>query len=138
MKQNKRSDILELLFPMARARILRLLFNRRNKPRYLTELAQVNDIAFSTAHEELATLLTVGVVTTYSRGSRRYYRANRHHRLFSQLLALVHDADRLPPVDISLLRRNRRTKLRNKGIQARPSYPLRPDTVYSGTLRGLH
>jgi len=137
MKYTKRSDIIELLFPSARARILRLLFNQPNKARYLSELAQRSDITFSTAHEELTSLLAAGVVTTYRSGSRRYFRPARDHRLFPHLLSLVHAVDRVPPIDVSQLRRNKRVKLKRPPRRKRPPLPLPPDTVYSGTLKGL-
>src|SRR4029079_6413934 len=113
MNPTKRSDIIELLFPTARARILRLLFNRPNKARYLSELAQCSDVTFSTAHEELASLVAAGVVMTYRRGSRRYFRPARDHRMFPHLLGLVHEADRVPSIDVSQLRRNKRPKLKS-------------------------
>ena len=137
MKHGKRSDILEMIFPTARARILRLLFKRPKKARYVSELAQLSNLALSTTQEELASLLTAGLITSYSGGYRRFYRANQNHRLFSHLLALVHDADRLPPLDVSQLRRNRRTKP-EKRIRGRKyrSRPLSSFHVRTGILAG--
>ena len=137
MKDQKRSDILEMIFPICRARILRTLFSRPNKPRYLSELAQLNGIAVGTAQEELASLLATGLITTYFGGYRRYYRVNRDHRLFSHLLGLVHDADKLPPVNVSDLRRNRRRKAGRKKTKKQPSYPIRSH-FHSAYLAGLH
>lgn len=119
----KRQQILEVIFPKARANILRLLFMKPKKPRYVRELARLGDVALSTTQEELDNLLTVGLITatTYSDGCKRFYRANRDHPLFPHLLGIVHGSGRMREVDVSKLRRIRRPKWKRKN---------RPEPVY--------
>lgn len=87
---------LDLLFPKARAEILRLLFYDGKSQRYVRELMLMSGLALRTVQEELAILSALGVVKNWSNGYHRYYRANRDHALFPHLLAIVRASARLP------------------------------------------
>jgi hypothetical protein len=101
---------LDLLFPKVRAEILRILFSEPKKQRYVRELTAMSRLALRTVQEELATLAALGVVTSWSNGYHRFYRANRDHPLFSHLLAIVIASERLPKSPAPAHRQRRRRK----------------------------
>jgi hypothetical protein len=55
----------------------------------------MSGLALRTVQEELATLSALGLLTSWSNGYHRFYRANRDHPLFSHLLAIVQTSSRL-------------------------------------------
>jgi len=122
-KVEHKSDALDLIFPTVRAKILRLLFARSSKRRYVSELSQLSGFALSTVQEELATLLAVGLLTSHTNGYHRFYVANSGHPLFPGLSDLVHKSARLPATDISQLRRVARKTGRRTKKSRRPRYP---------------
>lgn len=101
---------LDLLFPKVRAEILRVLFSEPKKQRYVRELMVMSRLALRTVQEELATLTALGVVTSWSNGYHRFYRANRDHPLFPALLAIVRESARLPETMAPAHRQYRRRK----------------------------
>ena len=121
--------VVDLLFPEARAAILRLLFSDPRVQRYVRELALRSGLALRTIQEELATLSAAGVVTSWSNGYHRFYKANRDHPLFSDLRNIIQKSSRLPHLKLPKHRRRKMRSLKNKGrtIPAvRPrSFPLR-------------
>jgi len=68
--------VVDLLFPEARAAILRLLFSNTKVQRYVRELTLMSGLALRTIQEELATLSAAGVITSWSNGYHRFYKAN--------------------------------------------------------------
>ena len=60
--------VLDLLFPEARAAILRLLFSNPKVQRYVRELMVMSGLALRTIQEELATLSAAGVITSWTNG----------------------------------------------------------------------
>src|SRR5690349_15993476 len=88
--------VLDLLFPEARAAILRLLFSNTRVQRYVRELMVMSGLALRTIQEELATLSAAGVITSWSNGYHRFYKANRDHPLFSDLRNIIQKSSRLP------------------------------------------
>ena len=128
----KRQHVLELIFPKARANLLRLLFTKPKKACYLRELARRGHISVGTAHDELATLLTAGLITTSFNGYRRFYRPNQNHDLFPHVLGIVHGCGRMREVDVSSLRRVRRRKWKKKQ-RPEPVY-WRPPARPTGTM----
>jgi predicted transcriptional regulator len=90
--------ILEILFPKVRAEILRLLFSDPARQRYVRELTVMSGLALATIQEELGNLSTAGLITSWSNGYQRFYRANRDHPLFSHLVRIVQASARLPHV----------------------------------------
>jgi predicted transcriptional regulator len=92
------SELLYILFPKVRAEILRLLFFEPAQQRYVRELVVMSGLALRTIQEELANLSAAGLVTSWSNGYHRFYRANRRHPLFSELRRIVRMSARLPAV----------------------------------------
>lgn len=97
--------VLDILFPKVRSEILRLLFSDPARQRYVRELMALSGLALRTVQEELANLTSAGLITSWSNGYHRFYRANRDHPLFSALLRIVRMSAQLPPVKKPLLRR---------------------------------
>ena len=102
-----RPAILDILFPKVRAEILRLLFSDPTTERYVRELMTLSGLALGTVQEELANLSAAGLITSWSNGYHRFYRANRNHPLFSQLRRIVQASARLPRVKKPPFRRKR-------------------------------
>ena len=100
-------EVLDLLFPKVRAEILRLLFFSPKQQRYVRELMNKSGLALRTVQEELANLSAIGLVTSWSNGYHRFYRANQDHPLFSHLLSIVQTSARLPRVQLPAHRRRR-------------------------------
>lgn len=100
-------ELLEVLFPKVRAEILRLLFSNPKQQRYVRELMTMSGLALRTVQEELANLSAAGLVTSWSNGYHRFYRANRDHPLFPHLLSIVRISARLPRVKRRPPRRRR-------------------------------
>ena len=100
--------ILHILFPRVRAEILRLLFADPARQRYVRELVAMSGLALGTVQEELANLTAAGLITSWSNGYHRFYRANRDHPLFSALLRIVRMSAQLPPVKRPLRRREKK------------------------------
>lgn len=99
--------ILDILFPRVRAEILRLLFSDPARQRYVRELMAMSGLALRTVQEELANLSAAGLITSWSNGYHRFYRANRQHELFSHLLHIVQASALLPRVKKAPSRRKR-------------------------------
>lgn len=91
-------EVLDILFPKVRAEILRLLFSNPKEQRYVRELMTMSGLALRTVQVELTKLSAVGVVTSWSNGYHRFYRANRDHPLFPCLLQIVQTNARLARV----------------------------------------
>ncbi len=89
-------EILDVLFPKVRAEILRSLFAAPQKQRYVRELTLMSGLALRTVQEELGKLSAVGLVTSWSNGYHRFYRANRDHPLFRAVLRIVEASPQLP------------------------------------------
>jgi len=121
--------VIDLLFPEARAAILRLLFSNTRVQRYIRELMVMSGLALRTIQEELAILSAAGVITSWSNGYHRFYKANRDHPLFPDLRNIIQKSSRLPHPKLPKHRRRKMRSPRNKGrtIPAvRPrSFPLR-------------
>src|SRR5437868_13533444 len=81
--------VLDVLFPNVRANMPRLLFCTPPKEHYVRELMNLTGLALCTVQDELRKLNTVGLVTSWSNGYRRYYRANQAHALFADLCRVV-------------------------------------------------
>jgi len=121
--------VVDLLFPEARAAILRLLFSNTRVQRYVRELTLMSGLTLRTIQEELATLSATGVITTWSNGYHRFYKANRDHPLFPDLRNIIQKSSGLPHPKLPKHRRRKMRSLKNKGRTipaARPrSFPLR-------------
>ena len=121
--------VLDLLFPEARAAILRLLFSNPKVQRYVRELMVMSGLALRTIQEELATLSAAGVITSRTNGYHRFYKANRDHPLFSDLRNIIQKSPGLPRPKLPKHRRRGMRSVKNKGRTVpavRPrSFPLR-------------
>ena len=97
--------ILEVLFPQVRAKLLRLFFTNPSTQRYVRELTNMSGLALHTVQDELRKLRAVGLITSWSNGYHRFYRANRDHPLYSQILRIVQLNEKLPRTKHSTLHR---------------------------------
>ena len=97
---------LDLLFPRVRAELLRALFFDATREMYVRELARHCDVALSATQEELANLVDADLLRCRSDGFHIFYRANRRHRMFTDLQQLVIKSSRTRAVS------RRRTKRR--------------------------
>jgi len=68
----------------------------------------MSGLALHTAQDELRKLGAIGLVVGWSNGYHRFYRANRDHPLYPQLLGIVQLSESLPRANHSNLRRRRR------------------------------
>ena len=104
------SAVLDVLFPEVRAKLLRLLFTVPGNQRYVRELANMSRLALHTVQDELRKLGAIGLVVGWSNGYHRFYRANRGHPLYPQLLGIVQLSESLPRANPSSLRRRPRRR----------------------------
>jgi predicted transcriptional regulator len=118
--------ILDVLFPKVRAQLLRLLFALPQKQRYVRELANMSGLALCTIQDELRRLTAVGLLITWSNGYHRFYRANKNHPLFPQLIRLVQISARLPQTKHSALNRQPASGKQGRRRRRRVD-PLPPD-----------
>jgi predicted transcriptional regulator len=130
-------SLLDVLFPAVRAELLRLLFTAPQKQRYVRELTSMSGLALCTVQDELRKLAAVSVLTSWSNGYHRFYRANRDHPLFSELCRIVEMSARFPPTKHSALRRRAQSpKHSNRGRRSRRALPadqpIRWDLFSSG------
>ena len=119
-----RRALLDVLFPAVHAELLRLLLGTPQKQRYVRELMIMSGLALCTVQDELRKLTAVGILTSWSNGYHRFYRANRDHPLFPQLRRLVEMSARLPHTAHSALHRRRRSRnQRRRRRRARRALP---------------
>jgi predicted transcriptional regulator len=106
--------ILDVLFPKVRAEMFRLLFSMPQKERYVRELTNMSALALCTVQDELRKLSAIGLIISRLERRHRFYRANRAHPLFSDILRIVQLSERLPGTRNSVLQRPMRFRPRNK------------------------
>jgi hypothetical protein len=112
-------EILNVLFPVVRAKLLRLFFTTPLKQHYVRELKNVSGLTLHTVQDELRKLSAVGLLTSWSNGYYRFYRANRDHLMYPNLLGIVQLSETLPRAKSSALdrpvgRRDRKMATRRK------------------------
>ncbi len=118
--------VLNVLFPKVRAAMLRLFFCTPPKQHYVRELMNLSGLALCTVQDELRKLSAVGLLTSWSNGYQRYYKANRAHPLFADLLRIVHRSRRLPAAKHVALHRRSSSRANSKRPR-RAVRPLPPD-----------
>ena len=91
-----------------------MLFITPKKQRYVRELMTMSGLALRTVQDELRKLSAIGLVTSWSNGYQRFYRANRDHPLFSELLRIVELSAQLPRTNHSALRRQQGSRPQRK------------------------
>jgi predicted transcriptional regulator len=111
--------VLDVLFPEVRAKLLRSFFARPPKQRYVRELVNASGLTLHTVQDELRKLSAVGLLTSWSNGYHRFYRANRDHPMYPKLVAIVQLSETLPRAKSSALARPRtryapKTQIRRK------------------------
>src|SRR5467141_761099 len=116
----KQHTILEVLFPQVRAEILRLLFTPPQKERYVRELARMSGLTLSTVQEELRRLSALKLVKSWSNRFHRFYRADRDHPLFADLVHMVDTSEKMPQLEHSAVHRQ---------LIASPSLSMKRDRV---------
>ena len=127
MSKSERA-MLDVLFPQVRAKLLQLLFTTPPKQRYVRELVNVSGLALHTVQDELRKLSAVGLLSSWSNGYHRFYRANRAHPMYQKLVGLVQLSETLPLAKISALERprGRRAPKTHTRRQSRSLPPDRP------------
>src|SRR6266498_898842 len=114
--------VLDVLFPEVRAKLLRLFFTAPPKQYYVRELRNTSGLALHTVQDELRKLSAIGLLTSWSNGYHRFYRANRDHAMYRQLLRIVQLSETLPRTRHSALHRpkGRRVPERQTPRKSRP------------------
>ena len=112
--------LLQVLFPKARAEILRLLFGSKRRPRYVRELMGDSGLALRSIQDELRTLSAVGIVANYSVGIRRFFAANTAYPLFREFTRIAEASERLPRANAMRLFRASRTNKRKTKHRGSP------------------
>ena len=125
VKSPTEPDLLHLLFPNARAEVLKMLFRKPNEEWYGREAARASTLALRTVQREFAMLEAVGLIVSQRKKRMRLFRANRDHRLFRPLQQLVTHGDSGRP----FVNRAKRARQRRKKV------PRAPSTEFSWMLR---
>ena len=79
----------EILSSKIRAEIFRLLFGTSAEELHMREIERRSGFAIGTIQTELKKLLRLDLVKKRKDGNRLYYRANREHPLYPDILSLV-------------------------------------------------
>lgn len=82
-------SIMHVLFPQARAELIRLLFTDPAKEYHLRELARMCKLTVGSLQPEVRKLSTVELLISRRDGNRLYYRANTNHPTFAELQGLA-------------------------------------------------
>jgi hypothetical protein len=109
-----RQTFLEILFPIARAEIFRLLFGSKRRPRYVRQIMGDSGLALRTIQDELKKLRATGLIASHSDGYHRFFAANSAHPLFGEIMRIAEMSERLPLAKSSQLFRASRIRTRRK------------------------
>jgi len=82
-------SVIHVLFPQARAELVRLLFADPAKEFHLRELARLSDLSVGSLQSEVRKLSAGGLLTARRDGNRLYYRANTSDPVFPELQGLA-------------------------------------------------
>lgn len=86
----KGEQMLEELFTSkTRAEVMRILFDGEGKEHYLREIEKVTDLQISSLQKEIKHLLKIDLVKARKDGNRIYYRANKEHPIYTDLVSIV-------------------------------------------------
>src|SRR5437667_12638562 len=126
MTMTKQRSVLEVLFPPARAQILRFLFLPPRKERYVRELMGLSGLTLCAIQDELRKLSALQFVTSRSNQYHRFYRANHNHAIFRALVQIVENSEQTPHISHSALHRQTRGARRRKKLaHLSPDRPMR-------------
>jgi hypothetical protein len=115
--------ILEVLFPVVRAKLLRALLAPPLQQRYVRELMNLSGLALHTVQDELRKLTALGLVRSSSNGYHRFYRADPKHPLFAPLRRIVEVSAEFPSLQHSAVRRPGPANLKKRPRRAGPLPP---------------
>ncbi len=131
--------VLDVLFPEVRAKLLRLLFTMPLRQHHVRELKNLSGLALHTVQDELRKLSAIGLLTNWSNGYHRFYRANRAHAMYPQLVRIVQLSETLPRTKHSVLHRPhaQHSVIRKRGRKLRSLPADRPPAwdLFSGDAR---
>lgn len=113
---------IDLLFPAARASLLRLFFSYPPRQFHVRDIARRAGLAVSAVHEELHNLTSLGLLASSSNGYHRFYGANSTHILFEPLSRMVAASEKTPVRG----RPYRSVRRQKKQVKPRPLPPDRP------------
>ena len=127
MSKSERA-VLDVLFPEVRAKLLRSLFTTPPKQRYVRELVNASGLTLHTVQDELRKLSAIGLVTSWSNGYHRFYRADPNHPMYAKLVDIVQLSETLPRAKRAALDRPRgqrapKTETRRKSRSLPPDRP---------------
>jgi predicted transcriptional regulator len=124
MSKSERAT-LDVLFPEVRAKLLRLFFTTPPKQHSVRELVNASGLTLHTVQDELRKLSAVGLLTSWSDGYHRFYRANRDNLMYPKLVGIVQLSETLPRAKSSALDRPRGRRARKTGTRHKsPRLPL--------------
>ena len=102
--------VLEVLFLRGRAELLRLLFARPQKEYYVRELMAASGLSLSAVQHALCKFSALQLVSSRSNRYHRFYRANRDHPLFPDLVHIVEVSEKTPRFERSVVHRRRKKR----------------------------
>ena len=82
-------NLIEQLFPKARAELLRLLFVDPERSLHLRDLARLSGLAVGTIQREVGNLRAAGLIVERRDGNRLYFRANTQHPIYPDLRGIA-------------------------------------------------
>jgi predicted nucleotidyltransferase len=82
-------SIAEVLFPIARRRVLGVLFTDPNRELHLREIVRRVNLAPATVQREVVALAKAGILERRAEGRQVYYRANRACTIFAELRGMM-------------------------------------------------
>ena len=78
-------NLIEKLFPRARAELIRLLFTDPNRTLHLREIARLSGLALGTIQREVANMRASELILERRDGNRLYFSANTQNPIFTEL-----------------------------------------------------
>jgi predicted nucleotidyltransferase len=82
-------NVIETIFPKARAELLHLLFSDSEKSLHLRDLARLSGLALGSIQREVANLRNADLILERRDGNRLYFKANTAHPIFHELQGIA-------------------------------------------------
>ena len=82
-------NVIEQIFPKARAELLHLLFTDPERSLHLRDLARLSGLAIGTIQREVANLRNAGLIEERRDGNRLYFKANTANPIFPELRGIA-------------------------------------------------
>jgi predicted nucleotidyltransferase len=79
----------ELMTSDSRAEIMRILFNGTGEEHYLREMEKMSHIKVNSLQKEVKHLESIDLIKSRKDGNRIYYRANKDHPIYTELVSIV-------------------------------------------------